>query len=137
MKNLYQQSDLLSKDDFKKIQLAFYKSWTRETAFPEVLKDWTPRNKALGQCAITAIIIFDLFGGRIIYDKENFHLWNELPDGTQHDFSRSQFKDKRIFKFYKYKLKEDILMDETGIRTDANSRYLLLKQRFTDHYKSN
>ncbi len=137
MLNLYQPSHLLSKEDFNKIGAAFEKSWGRDTTFPDLKHTWNDQNKALGQCALTSLIIFDLFGGKIIYNKENFHLWNELPDGTQQDFSRNQFKEERVFTIYKYKSKDEVLYDEVGKETQIEDRYLLLKERFLIHLKQN
>lgn len=130
MKNYYEPSELLSDTDIAKFELAFEQSWSRQTAYPNCQNNWTTKNKALGQCAITALIIYDLFGGRMIYDKTNFHIWNELPDKTQQDFSRKQFLRDRELTIYKYKTKEDILFDETGKRTKIDKRYKLLKKRF-------
>lgn len=133
MKNYYEPSKLLSDTDIAKFELAFEQSWSRQTAYPDSQNNWTSKNKALGQCAITALIIYDLFGGRMIYDKSNFHIWNELPDGTQQDFSRKQFLRNREFTIYKYKTKEDVLFDETGKRTKIDKRYKLLKMRFINN----
>ena len=66
----------------------------------------------------------------MIYDKANFHIWNELPDGSQHDFTRSQFIDERVFSIYKYKTKDDILYDDRGKKTNIELRYKLLKNNF-------
>ena len=129
MKNLYHKTSLLTLTRFKEIEKALEKSWSKATTFPELMKEWNEENKALGQCAPTALVIYDLFGGKIIYDKQNFHLWNELPDGTQIDFSRSQFLTKKTFSIYKYKTKEDLLKDESAIKTDLLKRYTLLKQK--------
>jgi hypothetical protein len=130
MENLYQPSKLLNKGQFEQIEKAFEKAWNKDTAFPDQAKDWSSENKALGQCVPTALIVYDLYGGRMIYDKKNFHFWNELPEGSEQDFTRSQFKQKTTFKLYKYKNKEEILNGETSHRTNLLSRYKLLKERF-------
>lgn len=130
MNNLYTPSKLLTKLDFQRLEKAFRYVWSRETTFPDTKNQWSKENKAFGQCAVTALIIYDLFGGRMIYDKANFHIWNELPDNTQQDFSREQFLEEREFGIYKYKSKEDILSDETGQRTHTLKRYQLLKKKF-------
>lgn len=75
-----------------------------------------------------------MFGGRMIYDKVNFHIWNELPDGSQHDFSRTQFKDNTIFSIYKYKTKDDILYDERGLKFKIIDRYQDLSVKFNQRY---
>lgn len=135
MKNLYQPSSLLTKSEFKKIEKALENAWSQETTNPDVKNEWTEDNKAYGQCAITSLIIYDMFGGKLIYDKENFHIWNELPDKSQQDFSRKQFLNERTFSIYKYKTKEDILFDENGVRTKTNKRYKLLSKRFNNEFE--
>lgn len=130
MKNLYKISQLFSKQEFGRMEKAFETAWIKDTTYPDMKEEWSEDNKALGQCAVTSLIIYDLFGGRIIYDKANLHIWNELPDGTQQDFTRKQFPGRRKFTMYKYKTKENILYDEMGQRTQIEQRYKLLKQRF-------
>ena len=132
MENLYQQSKLISKEEFARIERVFQSAWGKDTVNPDALQEWSEENKALGQCAITALVVYDLYGGKMAYNRENYHIWNELPDGTQQDFSRCQFKDDRVFTITKYKTKEEILHDENGQRTNIIPRYELLKKRFED-----
>jgi hypothetical protein len=63
---------------------------------------WTPENPALGQCAVSALIIRALYGGDIVIatvlDRDgertpDGHAWNVLPSGEQVDFSFDQFLD--------------------------------------------
>lgn len=129
MTNLYTPSHLLTLDQFQKFEKTFRKAWSKDTTFPDCKEEWSEINKAFGQCAITALVVYDLYRGKIIYDKANFHLWNELPDGTEQDFSREQFIEERIFSIYKYKTRENVLYDETGRRTNIEQRYKLLKKR--------
>ncbi len=136
MNNLYQTSKILSQAEFEKIETALEKAWGRDTTYPDTKDSWSEENKAYGQCAVTSLIVNDLYGGKMIYDKNNFHIWNELPDGSQQDFSRKQFLDERNFVIYKYKTKEDVLFDETGTRTQISDRYKLLKKKFQEEYKT-
>jgi hypothetical protein len=130
MENFHQKSGLISKEKIEKIEKALKTAWSKETADPDTKGKWSEENKAFGQCAITSVLIYDLFGGRMIYDKANFHIWNEFPDGSQHDFARSQFTYNRIFTVYKYKTREDILYDERGKKTHIEERYKKLKDNF-------
>ncbi len=54
--------------------------WSAETCAPRMRKDWTPENKTLGQCSITAFLAQDLFGGTVYGIK--------LPDGNYHCFNQ-------------------------------------------------
>jgi hypothetical protein len=134
MNNLYSQTRIVPFHEFQKIENALYKAWSKDTTYPDTKEQWSERNKASGQCAPTSLVIYDLFGGRLIYDKTNFHIWNELPDGTQLDFSRTQFEENREFKIYKYKTRDDVLYDENAQRTNMLERYTLLKQNFQKTY---
>ena len=78
--------------------LALRESWGPDTCAPEDVADWTPDNPARGQCATTAVVLHDFFGGslmvgEVIVDGErvDFHWWNRLPDGEQVDITLEQF----------------------------------------------
>ncbi len=70
--------------------------WSSDTsADPE---GWTAENPSWGQCAVTACMAQDLFGGEIIWataitpdDERHSHYFNRLPDGTILDLTRDQF----------------------------------------------
>lgn len=86
----------------EKLQELLRKSWTRETsAKPE---DWSPENPAWGQCAVSAVVGWDLLGGKIVRTQRKMiiekngkmiyqgnHYWNLLPDGREIDFTKEQF----------------------------------------------
>jgi hypothetical protein len=136
MQNLYTSSKILPEEKFKKIENIFHKIWNKDTTFYSVADEWSVKNKALGQCAVTSLIIFDLFGGKIIYDKPNFHVFNELPDGTWQDFSREQFKDERVFSVTRYQTKTDVLKGETAVKNNTKQKYMILKNRFDELFKN-
>lgn len=52
--------------EFGRIGGAIAEAWCRETsASPE---EWSEENPALGQCAVTALVVQDLLGGRLVRD---------------------------------------------------------------------
>ena len=54
---------------------------------------YSPETASTGQCAVTSLIVQDLFGGdlvRVINMGES-HYFNRLPDGTEVDLTRDQF----------------------------------------------
>ena len=70
----------------------------QETAYDS--KGWTPKNPLYSHCTAVSLIAQNLFGGRLLCaslkDEPKFkhmksHYWNELPDGTQVDFTKPQF----------------------------------------------
>ena len=81
----------------------------------------------MGQCVPTAIIIQDLFGGKLAYDRVRFHMWNELPDGSQQDFSRSQSLEGTVLHIDAYKDRKELLLQEGH---EVSERYALLRRRF-------
>ncbi|WP_426025269.1 YunG family protein [Brevundimonas sp. TSRC1-1] len=62
-------------------------AWSVETA-----TTWTRDNPALGQCSVTALVVNDLLGGRILKTRvgPNYHFYN-LIDDTRIDLTSSQF----------------------------------------------
>ncbi|GAA3520531.1 hypothetical protein GCM10022234_15320 [Aeromicrobium panaciterrae] len=83
--------------------LALRESWGPDTCAPEDVADWTPDNPARGQCATTAVVLHDYFGGclmvgEVFVDGEpiDFHWWNRFPDGEQVDITLEQFGEHEI-----------------------------------------
>ena len=74
---------------------ALRKSWTRGTSYsPE---RWTEKNPAVGQCAVTALIVQEELGGEIVRvaavmssECSEEHYYN-LVDGEVFDATREQF----------------------------------------------
>ncbi len=130
MKNLYTPSKLLSRKDFLRLEKVFFVYWSKDTTYSDVAGEWTTENKALGQCLITTLIVNDLYSGEMVYDRKNSHFWNILPDKTEQDFSRSQFKVNRIFTITKYKTRDEMLFDENGVKKHTFEKYQMLKDRF-------
>lgn len=86
---------------------ALEKSWGKETSVaPE---KWSPENPAYGQCAVTALVVHDFFGGRLVKvtaagpDETASHYYNELPDGRVVDLTRVQFPKGTTFSQPEYK----------------------------------
>ena len=70
--------------------------WCANTCAPRMRNDWTPENKTLGQCSITAFLIQDIFGGEvygILRAGSNYHCYNVI-DGKKFDLTSEQFGDE-------------------------------------------
>jgi hypothetical protein len=113
-------------------------SWSRDTAYRTDQKDWTPDKKETGQCTITAMLVYDYFGGKIkrgTSKKYNIlHYWNEI-DGEKIDLTFNQFlgrKDDIVFTDIITKPKE-ALMRIANVR----NRYEILKKRVEIYLDSN
>ena len=55
-------------------------AWSRDTAYPGCQVDWEPSDPSYGQCAVTAMLAYDLFGGDICRVRN--------ADGSTHYFNR-------------------------------------------------
>lgn len=80
------------------VVLALRESWGPDTCSPEDVSDWSTANPARGQCATTAVVLHDYFGGSLVRgevivqgERVDFHWWNRLPDGKEVDITREQF----------------------------------------------
>ena len=69
--------------------------WCAETCAPRMRKDWTPGNRTLGQCSITAFLLQDIYGGKVLgvpLEDGNFHCFN-AAGGCEFDLTSEQFGD--------------------------------------------
>ncbi|MDD3006485.1 MAG: hypothetical protein PHX30_02805 [Candidatus Pacebacteria bacterium] len=124
--------------DIKILEKALLKSWSRETSYYSA--EWNESNPALGQCAITALIVNDYFGGDIVWseailsNKQKISHYFNIIDGKEVDLTRSQFPKgtiipKGIEKKKIFISTREYLMSYEG----KNSRYAILKERVEDY----
>jgi len=107
-------------------------AWNRSTsASPE---QWSARNRARGQCAITACVVQDCLGGRIIRTEATLpggntesHYANLLEHDVILDLTESQFPEGTVFGSWEERTREYVL----GFPT-TNARYLRLVQRLNE-----
>lgn len=70
--------------------------WSAETCAPRMRKNWSPDNKTLGQCSITAFLAQDIFGGKvygILRNGGNYHCYNVIGNCV-FDLTSEQFGDE-------------------------------------------
>jgi hypothetical protein len=135
MKNYHERSLLLKETDIAKLEKAFELSWCKETCFPATRDKWSETNKAFGQCAVTVLVVNELYGGKIAFDKENDHYWNILPDGSQHDFSRKQSLEGTVHTITAIKQRKDILDSDGAIKAQTLQRYTILRDKVVQALK--
>jgi hypothetical protein len=83
------------------LERALRTAWSLWTADPADHHDRSGVDPASGQCASTALIVHDTFGGTLLMahlrradgSPAGFHYFNRLPDGTEIDLTREQFHD--------------------------------------------
>lgn len=74
----------------KDLSFALLWSWGADTA----KGDWKEEIPSLNQCAVTALVVQDYFGGDLMRCKLNdgdSHYWNRLPSGDEIDLTFQQF----------------------------------------------
>ncbi|MBQ9199342.1 MAG: hypothetical protein IJ141_04120 [Lachnospiraceae bacterium] len=70
--------------------------WCAESCAPRLRTEWTPENKTLGQCSITAFLVQDIFGGKVygvLRPGGNYHCYNVVGDKV-FDLTSEQFGDE-------------------------------------------
>jgi hypothetical protein len=74
---------------YRATEAAIRAVWTADTSADEA---WSPTEPELGQCAVTALVIQDTFGGELKRTLANgvSHYYNEI-DGEVVDLTRAQF----------------------------------------------
>lgn len=84
--------------DPQKLYDALSEIWCAETCAPRMRDKWSPENKTLGQCSITAFLAQDIFGGKV-YGIErpggNFHCYNVIGDCV-FDLTSEQFGSEKL-----------------------------------------
>lgn len=115
--------------NYFKFKKALPKSWCKETAYKKDADGWSIDNPALGQCAVTALLFNEFFGGTIysgISKDGVMHYWNRWC-GIKIDLTKQQFSDKKSFEQIRRWERNELLL--TG---DVKCRYMLLKERFVN-----
>lgn len=82
------------------VERALREAWARDTS--DDPDGWSEANRALGQCAVSALVVRAIYGGDIVIatvlDRDgnptpDGHAWNVLPSGEALDFTLEQFRD--------------------------------------------
>lgn len=113
------------------------KCWGKETAYPSCQADWVSDDPTYGQCAVTAMLVCDLFGGtihKIRVDGGGTHYFNKI-NGHYIDLTREQFDLYDIP--VSDEPNETIDRQYCGKNPDTNQRYQLLVRRVTEYLESN
>ena len=106
------------------------KSWSKDTCSPSLKDDWTNENSALGQCAVTALIVNDFMGGKIMrcMCETGSHYYN-LINNEIIDLTSSQFNEIPDYSTGEERTREYLLSN-----IDTKNRYLILLQRVKDNF---
>ena len=102
-------------------------TWCAETCAPRMRSDWSPENKTLGQCSITAFLLQDLYGGKVFgvpLGDGNYHCFNVVGDCV-FDLTSEQFGDKKL----NYTDCPEQFRETHFAKEEKRQRYELLKAR--------
>ena len=109
--------------------------WCKESAYPSCQAEWVPNDPSYGQCAITAMLVYDMFGGsihRIRVSGGGTHYFNKL-NGYYIDLTREQFDLYNIP--VSYEPNEEMERKYCGKNADTQKRFELLVKRIAEHVK--
>jgi hypothetical protein len=101
--------------------------WSLETCAPRLRPDWSPENRTLGQCSITAFLVQDLLGGEVRgvpLPDGSVHCFN-VVDGYLFDLTSEQFGDAVL----DYEDRPLQSREMHFANADKRQRYELLKAR--------
>ena len=112
------------------------KCWSKETAYPSSQADWVPNDPSYGQCAITAMLVHDMFGGTIHKIKVNgggTHYFNKI-NGQYVDLTREQFDlyDLPV----NYEPNQEISRKYCGKNKNTYERYKQLQRNIIRYLKT-
>lgn len=106
---------------------ALSKIWSADTCAPRMRKNWSPENKTLGQCSITAFLAQDIFGGEVYgirLPDGNYHCYNVIGD-CRFDLTSEQFGDEVLV--YEENPKQERMVHFA--KEEKRLRYEYLKQQ--------
>ncbi len=109
--------------------------WCADTCAPRMRQDWSPENKTLGQCSITAFLVQDIFGGRvygILRPGGNYHCYNVIGDCC-FDLTSEQFGDEA--KELVYEGNPEQFREVHFAREEKRLRYEYLKRALEEKMK--
>lgn len=107
--------------EFKKLLRNCY---SIETTHPSCIKDYERNDISYGQCAITALLVYDKFKGKICKITTNgiSHYFN-IVNNEIIDLTKEQFENDISYSNYKEKSYDELLENE-----NTKKRYLKLKE---------
>lgn len=90
---------MINYNGLNELKHVLFSSYSRETAYKKDKEKWNQFNRYAGQCAISAMIAYNIFGGQILcgYSEElkMYHYWNKIND-VEVDFTQEQFNNKPL-----------------------------------------
>lgn len=115
----------------RELYSALSELWSADTCAPRMRDRWTPENKTLGQCSITAFLVQDIFGGEVFgipREGGNFHCYN-VVDGCTFDLTSEQFGDEVLV----YENNPRQFREVHFSKAEKRLRYEYLKEKLVEY----
>jgi hypothetical protein len=84
------------------LQQAVETSFARDTCSFDDLNEWSESNRSRGHCAVTSLVLHDIFGGKLLCAevhvggvRTGYHWWNQIS-AVQIDLTRQQFHPHEV-----------------------------------------
>jgi hypothetical protein len=122
-------------DTIHKLYAVLRQAWKADTAYPTCQKEWVANDPSYGQCAITATLVYDMFGGsihRIRVSGGGTHYFNKIA-GHYIDLTREQFDLYDIP--VAYEPNEDIPREYCGRNVNTKARYKQLQRNIINYLR--
>ncbi|MDE6055108.1 MAG: hypothetical protein K2G55_15435, partial [Lachnospiraceae bacterium] len=106
--------------------------WCAKTCAPRMRDQWTPENKTLGQCSITAFLAQDIFGGEVYGIRRqdgNYHCYNVVGDCC-FDLTSEQFGNEIL----RYEDNPRQSRETHFAKEEKRLRYEYLKKMLSDSH---
>lgn len=104
--------------------------WCPDTCTPRMREGWTRENQTRGQCAVTAFLVQDIYGGTVrgiqMLDG-SFHCFNLVGD-CLFDLTSEQFGERKL----DYAHTKEQLREVHFAKSEKEQRYELLKSKLQD-----
>ena len=105
-------------------------SWDADTCAEWEREKWSSCLPAFGRCAITALVVQDFIGGRLVKDPDNDHYWNILEETAPPlILTREQFAEGVVLQVKEDRTREYMLASERSIKAKTPDRYNILRER--------
>ena len=122
-------------DTLHKLYAVLRQAWKADTAYRSCQSEWVSNDPSYGQCAITAMLVHDMFGGtihRIRVDGGGTHYFNKI-NGQYVDLTREQFDlyDLPVA----YEPNEEMKREYCGKNPDTKERYKQLQRNIIAYLK--
>ena len=116
-------------DYYNRLKQILKEAWCYQTCNPRLQLYWGEDQPSYGQAEVTALVVNDFFGGRIMrsFGESGFHHYNEI-DGELVDLTSDQF-GRFIYRIPNYATGEEITREYLLSNEDIKRRYQLLSSR--------